>query len=110
MDFRYGHQWHELLVFSYLGNKVKEIWHVARKITISLMTIYIGSKIIFCLVRVFHSIDILLIGTNHAIALQPINPMRELGYLHHLKQRSREQKLTKKRQMNGVMGIQALYL
>ena len=36
-------------------------------------------------------------GTNPVIALQPINPMGELGYFHHLKQRTKEQKLTRKR-------------
>ena len=61
------------------------------------MTIFIGSKIIFCLVRVFLSIDMLRSGTNPVIALQTINPMAELGYFHHLKQRTKEQKLTRKR-------------
>ena len=73
---------------------MKQIWHVAREITISLMTIFIGSKIIFCLVRVFFSIDMLRSGTNPVIALQPINPMGEQGYFHHRKQRTKEQKLT----------------
>ena len=36
-------------------------------------------------------------GTNPAIALQPINPMGELAYFHHLKQPTKEQKLTRKR-------------
>ena len=36
-------------------------------------------------------------GTNPVIALQPINPMGELGYFHHLQQRTKEQKLTGKR-------------
>ena len=31
------------------------------------------------------------------IALQPINPTGELGYFHHLKQRTKAQKLTRKR-------------
>ena len=47
-DLKFNNQWHE-----YLGNEVKQIWHVAREITINLMTNFIGSKIIFCLVRVF---------------------------------------------------------
>ena len=76
---------------------MKQIWHVAREITISLITIFIGSKIVFCLVRVFLSIDMLRSGTNPVIALQPINPIGELGYFHHLKQRATEQKLTRKR-------------
>ena len=59
------------------------------------MNTFIGSKIIFCLVRVFLSIDMLRSGTNPVIALQPINPMGELGYFHHLKQRTKEQKLTR---------------
>ena len=70
---------------------------MARAITISLMTIFIGSKIIFCLVRVFLSIDMLRSGTNPVIALQPINPMGEQDYFHHLKQRTKGQKLTRKR-------------
>ena len=76
-NLKYNHQWHELLIFDYLDNEVKQIWHVAREITISLMTIFIGPIIIFCLVRVFLSIDML--RTNPVIALQPINPMGELG-------------------------------
>ena len=96
-DLKYNNQWLKLLIFEYLGNEVKLIWHVAREITISLTTIFIGSKIIFCLVRVFLSIDMLRIGTNPVIALQPINLMGELGYFHHLKQRTKEQKLTRKR-------------
>ena len=68
------------------------------------MTIFIGSKIIFSLVRVFLSIDMLRSGTNPVIVLQPINPMGELGYFHHLKQRTKEQKLTRKRTVDrGVM-------
>ena len=51
-DWKYNHQWHELLIFEYLGSEVKQVWHVAREITISLITIFIGLKI-FCLVRVF---------------------------------------------------------
>ena len=68
-DLKYNNQWHELLIFEYLGNEVKQFWHVAREITISLMTIFIGSKIIFCLVRVFLSIDMQRSGTNPVIAL-----------------------------------------
>ena len=45
-------------------------------------------------VRVFLSTDMLRSGTNPIIALQPINPMGELGYFHHPKQRNKEQKLT----------------
>ena len=96
-DLKYNNQWHELLIFEYLGNEVKQIWHVAREIAISFMTIFIGSKIIFCLVRVFLSIDMLRSGTNPVIALPPINPMGELGYFHHLKQRTKDQKVTRKR-------------
>ena len=29
-DLKYNHQWHELLIFEYMGNEVKQIWHVAR--------------------------------------------------------------------------------
>ena len=61
------------------------------------MTIFIGLKTIFCLVRVFISIDMRRSGTNPVIALQPINPMGELSYFHHLKQRTKKQKLTRKR-------------
>ena len=35
-------------------------------------------------------------GTNPGNSLQPMNPMGELGYFHHLKQRSKEQKITRK--------------
>ena len=45
----------------------------------------------------FLSIDMLRSGTNPVIALTPINPMVELGYFHHLKQRTKEQKLARKR-------------
>ena len=86
-----------MLIFEYLGSEVKKIWHAATEITISLITFFIGSKIIFCLVRVFLSIDMLRNGTNPVIALQPINPMGELGYIHHLKQPNKEQTLTRKR-------------
>ena len=96
-DLKYDHQWHELLVFEYLRSEVKQVWLLARGITISLITIFIGLKIIFCLVRVFFSIDRLRSGTSPVIALQPINPMGALGYFHHLKQRTKEQKLTRKR-------------
>ena len=36
-------------------------------------------------------------GTNPVIALQSINPMEELGYFPHLKQRTKEQNLTRKK-------------
>ena len=68
------------------------------------MTIFIGSKILFCLVRVFLSIDMLRSGTNPVIALQPIKPMGELSYFHHLKQRTKEQKLTRKRTVERCDG------
>ena len=72
------------------------------------MTIFIGLKIIFCLVRVFFSIDMLRSGSNPVIALQPINPMEELGYFHHLKQRTKEQKLSRKRKVELCDGNQTL--
>ena len=103
-DLKYNHQWHELLIFEYLGNEVKQIWHVSRELTISLMAIFIGSKIIFCLVRVFLSIDMPRIGTNPVIALQASNPMGELGYFHYLKQRTKEQKLKGKRTVERCDG------
>ena len=40
MDFIYGPQWHELLILNYLGSKLKQIWHVAREVTISLITVF----------------------------------------------------------------------
>ena len=43
-------------------------------------------------------------GTNPVIALQPINPIGELGYFHHLKQRTKEQKLTRKRTVERCDG------
>ena len=64
MDWKYNHQWHELLIFEYLGNEVKQGWHMAREITITFMSIFIGLKIIFCLVRVSFSIDMLRSGAN----------------------------------------------
>ena len=78
-DLKYNHQWHELPIFEYLGSEVNQIWHITTEITISLMTIFIGSKIIFCLVRVLLSIDMLRSDTNPVIALQPINPMGNLN-------------------------------
>ena len=78
-DLKYNHQWHELLIFEYLDSEVKQICHVAREITVSLLTIFIGSKIIFCLVRVFFAIDMLRSDSNPVIALQPINPMGEFS-------------------------------
>ena len=88
-----------------------QVRHVAREITTSLLTIFIGLKIIFCLVRVFFSIDMLRSGTNPVIALQPINSMGELGYFHHLQQRTLEQKLTRKGTVelcDGSKGAQRL--
>ena len=103
-DLKYNNRWHELLIFEYLGNEVKQIWHVGREITLSLMTIFIGPKIKFCLVPVFFSIDMLCCGTNPVIALHPINTTGELGYFHHLKQRTKEQKLTRKRTVERCDG------
>ena len=54
--------------------------------------------------RVFLSIDIVRSGTNPVIALQPINPMGEISYLHHLKQRTKVQKLTRKKAVEGCDG------
>ena len=70
---------------------------MARELAISLRTIFIGSKILFCLGRVYLSTDTLRSGNKPVIDLQPINPMAELGYFHPLKQRTKEQKLTRKR-------------
>ena len=52
----------------------------------------------------FLSIDMLRSGTNPVIALQPINPMGELGYFHHLKQRTKKKKLTRKRTVERCDG------
>ena len=52
----------------------------------------------------FLSIDMQRSGTNPVIALQPINPMGELGYFHHLKQQTKEQKLTRKRTVERCDG------
>ena len=76
---------------------MKQVCHVAMETTISVMNIFIGFKIKLCLVRVFFSTDMLRSGTNPVTALQPINPMEALGYFHHLKQRTKEQKLYKKK-------------
>ena len=43
-------------------------------------------------------------GIKPVIALQPINPMGELGYFHHLKQRTKEQKVTRKRTVERCDG------
>ena len=88
---------------------MKQFLHVVRKLTISLMTIFIGSEIIFCVMRVFLSIDTLRSGATPVFALQSNNSMGELGFFHHLKQRSREPNLTKKgQQLNCVTLIQTL--
>ena len=39
-DLKYNQQWHELPISEYLGSEVKHIWHVAREITISVITIF----------------------------------------------------------------------
>ena len=52
----------------------------------------------------FLSIDILRSGTNPVIALQPINTKGELGYFHHLKPRTKEQKLTRTRTVERFDG------
>ena len=52
----------------------------------------------------FLSIDMLRSGTNPVIALQPINPMGELGYFHHLKQHTKEQNVTRKRTVERCDG------
>ena len=52
----------------------------------------------------FFSIDMLRSSTNPVIALQTINPMGELGYFHHLKQRTKEQKLTRKKTVEHCYG------
>ena len=103
-DLTYNQQWHELQILGNLVSEVKQIWHVARVMTISLMTIFIGSKVIYCLVRVFHSIGMLRSGINHVIALQPINPLGELVYFQHLTQRNKEQRLTGKRTVEWCDG------
>ena len=40
-DLKYNHQWHEVLILEYLASEVKQVWHVAREITISLITIFL---------------------------------------------------------------------
>ena len=97
-DLKYNYQWHDLLIFEYLVSEVNQIWLVAREITISLITIFIGSKIMFCLASVFLSIDMLRNGIKPVIVLQHINAMGELGHFHHLKQHSNEPKLIRKKQ------------
>ena len=79
MDFRNVYQWQEFLIFNYFGNEVKQTRHVAREVTIKLMTIFIGVKIIVCVFRVLLSIDMLRSGTNPVVALQLIIEMGELG-------------------------------
>ena len=83
MDSRYGHWWHELLILIYFCSKMKQIWHVSREVTLSLMTILSGLKVIICVMRVFLSIDMLRCGSNHVLALQPVYPMVERCCFHH---------------------------
>ena len=52
----------------------------------------------------FLSIDILRSGPNPVIALQSINPKDELGYFYHLKLRTKEQKLTRKKTVERCDG------
>ena len=75
---------------------MKQIWHVAREVTISSTTIFVG-VIIISVIRAFLSVDMLRSCKNPVLALQPINPMGEIGHFHYLKQRSREQSLARKR-------------
>ena len=54
-ELKYNHQRPELLIFEYLGSDVKQVWHVARQITINLMTVFIGYKSYFvCYVCLFN--------------------------------------------------------
>ena len=97
MEFRYGQQCLELLIFCSLGSHVKKIWHVAREVTIKLMTIFIGLENVICVMRVFLSIEMKPSGTNPVLAMQAINSLTgELVYFHYLEQRSREHNLTGK--------------
>ena len=58
---------------------------MAREVNFSLVTIFIGLKIMFFVVRVFLSIDMLRSGTNHVVALQSNNAMGILEHFNHLK-------------------------
>ena len=91
---KYNYQWHELLIFEYFGSEVKQLWHDQFD---DYFYCYFVTKIIFCLLRVFFSIDMLRCGSNPVIALQPINPVVEQDYFHQLKPLIKEQKLTRKR-------------
>ena len=97
MYFRYGHQWHELLIFDYFAKKVTKIWLVAREVTIILITSFIGLKIITCVIRVYLSIAMLLSGTNLVVALQLINPMGKFRVFSISQTTFNEQKLKTKR-------------
>ena len=44
MELIYRRQWHELLIFEYFRSKVKKVWHVAKEVTISLMTFLSAQK------------------------------------------------------------------
>ena len=70
---------------------------MTNKVTKSLMTIFIGLNIGICVTSAILSIDLLRSSTNPVVALQPINPLTELGYFQYLKQISREQNLKRKR-------------
>ena len=61
-----------------------------------MVAFYTGLKVIICAMRVFLSIDMIRSFTNLVVALQLINQMGDLGFFQYLKQRSREQNLTRK--------------
>ena len=56
---------------------MKQIRHVATEVTIILMAISIGLRIIIWVTRVLLSIDKLRTGTNPVVTLQNINSMVE---------------------------------
>ena len=81
----YWYQRHELLIFNYLVSKVEQIWNVAKEVTLSSITIFIGLKIMVFVMLVLLSIDMLHSFTNPVVAMQRINPLSEFAYFHHLK-------------------------
>ena len=87
-------QWEALVQlknFETCGHTITTIWHYAREITITLMTLYLIFKIFQIFLRIALSVNLLSYGKTPTYALQPLNPIPEINFYNYVKQDFRKQ-------------------
>ena len=89
--------WHEVFWIKPIERNFLKVWHLARELTLTLMTLFLISKILVICLRIILSTTLFLEGAQPRVALQPINPLIEFNYITVLKNQQLKQKQISKK-------------